>query len=87
MKALLAILAATALWPSPPAWAGHGHDGGPWLGLWLGVPPPIVQPGYLHGYPAYPRSYPGHHHRYRHDHHGDSDSDSDSGHRHHRGCH
>jgi len=84
---LLAFLSASTVWAVPGAQADHGHHGGPRLDLWLGLPPAFVEPGYLHGYPAYPRSYHGHRHRHRHDHHGgDSDSDSDSGHRHHRGC-
>jgi hypothetical protein len=86
MKAFLWLLILFALGGTPAAHAGHDHYRGGHLALWLGVPPPIVAPGHLHGYPAYPR-YRHDDHRHRHHRHGDSDSDSDSGHRHHRGCH
>ena len=85
MQAFMWLLILLALGLAPAARAGHDHYGGGHIGLWLGLPPPVVAPGYFDGYPAYPR-YRHHRHRHHH-HHGDSDSDSDSGHRHHRGCH
>ena len=50
MKAFLWLLILFALGGTSAAHAGHDHYRGGHLALWLGVPPPIVAPGHLHGY-------------------------------------